>query len=49
MRFFRTCLRADPDLLKLYVARKQEIIASGLTDSLDYCHAKREFMKEVLA
>ena len=48
MRFFRACLRADPELLKLYVARKREIIASGVTDSLDYCHAKGEFIKEVL-
>ena len=48
MRFFRSCLRADPELLKLYVARKQQIIASGVTDTLDYCHAKGEFMKQVL-
>ena len=48
MRFFRACLRGDPVLLKLYVARKQEIIASGMTDSLDYCYAKGEFIKEVL-
>jgi len=48
MRFFRACLRADPDLLKLYVARKQQIIAGGVTDSFDYCQAKGEFIKEVL-
>lgn len=48
MRFFRACLRADPELLKVYVSRKQEIIASGVSDSSDYCHAKGEFMKEVL-
>ena len=48
MRFFRTCLRADPELLKLYVAKKKEIIAGGVTDSLDYCYAKGEFIKEVL-
>ena len=48
MRFFRACLRADPDLVKAYVARKREIIASGVTDSLDYCHAKGEFIREVL-
>jgi GrpB-like predicted nucleotidyltransferase (UPF0157 family) len=48
MRFFRACLRADPELLKLYVARKREIIAGGVTDSLDYCYAKGEFIKEVL-
>ena len=48
MRFFRACLRADPELLKLYVARKQEIIAGGVTDSLDYCYAKGEFIKQLL-
>ena len=48
LRFFRTCLRADPDLLNAYVARKREIIASGVTDSLDYCRIKGEFIKEVL-
>ena len=47
LRLFRTCLRADPDLVKLYVARKREIIASGVTDSLDYCCAKGAFIKEV--
>ena len=48
MRFFRTCLRADPELLQAYVARKREIIASGVTDSLDYCRIKGEFIKEML-
>jgi GrpB-like predicted nucleotidyltransferase (UPF0157 family) len=48
MRFFRACLRGDPQLLKLYVARKREIIANGVTDSLDYCYTKGEFIKEVL-
>ncbi|MHB1035001.1 MAG: GrpB family protein [Pirellulales bacterium] len=48
MRFFRTCLRADPELLRAYVARKREIIASGVTDSLEYCRIKGEFIKEVL-
>jgi GrpB-like predicted nucleotidyltransferase (UPF0157 family) len=48
MRFFRTCLRADSELLRAYVARKREIIASGVTDSLEYCRRKGEFLKEVL-
>jgi GrpB-like predicted nucleotidyltransferase (UPF0157 family) len=48
LRFFRSCLRADPGLLNAYVARKREIIASGVTDSLDYCRIKGEFIKEVL-
>jgi len=48
MRFFRTCLRADPELLGAYVARKREIVAAGVTDSLEYCGIKGEFIKEVL-
>jgi GrpB-like predicted nucleotidyltransferase (UPF0157 family) len=48
LRFFRTCLRADPELLKAYVARKREIIAGGVTDSLEYCKLKGEFIKTVL-
>ena len=48
LRFFRACLRADPGLLKGYVARKREIIDSGVEDSLDYCNAKGRFIKEVL-
>ncbi len=48
MRFFRTCLRADPELLRAYVARKREIIAGGTTDSLEHCRIKGEFIKEIL-
>lgn len=48
IRFFRTCLRADPELRKVYVARKQEIVAGGVTDSFDYCRAKDEFINAVL-
>jgi GrpB-like predicted nucleotidyltransferase (UPF0157 family) len=48
MRFFRACLRADPELLHAYVARKREIIAGGVTDSLEYCRLKGQFIKEVL-
>jgi GrpB-like predicted nucleotidyltransferase (UPF0157 family) len=48
MRFFRACLRADPELLHAYVARKREIVAGGVTDSLEYCRLKGEFIKEVL-
>jgi GrpB-like predicted nucleotidyltransferase (UPF0157 family) len=48
IRFVRACLRADPELVTAYVARKREIIASGVTDSLDYCRAKGEFIKQVL-
>lgn len=48
MRFFRACLRADPELLRAYVARKKQILASGVTDSLEYCRLKGEFIREVL-
>jgi len=48
MRFFRACLRADPELMKAYVAEKRKIIACGTTDSLAYCRAKGEFLKAVL-
>ncbi len=47
MRFFRTCLRSDPELLKLYVARKRAILAEGKTDPIEYYHAKDAFMKEL--
>jgi GrpB-like predicted nucleotidyltransferase (UPF0157 family) len=48
MRFFRACLRADPELTKAYVAEKRRIIAGGITDSLDYCLAKGKFIKAML-
>lgn len=48
LRFFRTCLRADSELLKAYVARKREILARGVTDSLEYCREKGKFIREVL-
>ncbi len=48
IRFFRTCLRADPELLRAYIACKKEIIAAGITDSLAYCRRKGEFIKAVL-
>ena len=48
MRFLRACLRADPELMKAYVAQKRKIIAIGVTDSLEYCKAKGDFLKTVL-
>jgi GrpB-like predicted nucleotidyltransferase (UPF0157 family) len=48
MRFFRACLRADPYLLKAYVAKKRGIIAQGVTDLVEYCRMKGEFFEEVL-
>jgi GrpB-like predicted nucleotidyltransferase (UPF0157 family) len=47
LRFFRACLRADPELRKAYVAKKKEIIAAGTTDPTGYSIEKREFIKEV--
>lgn len=48
MRLFRDRLRADPELVAAYVARKRQIIAGGVTDSLEYCYAKGEFVQGVL-
>lgn len=48
LRFFRACLRADPDLVKAYVACKRAILASGVTDSLEYCRRKGGFIEQVL-
>lgn len=49
MRFFRACLRADPKLVKVYVDKKKEIIAKGITDTSEYCRIKGEFLQQVLA
>jgi GrpB-like predicted nucleotidyltransferase (UPF0157 family) len=48
MRFFRTCLRADPELLRAYVAKKRALITAGVTDPLEYCRQKGAFIKDVL-
>ena len=47
MRFFRACLRGDPELVRAYVGRKREIIAAGVTDSVEYSRIKGEFLKAV--
>jgi GrpB-like predicted nucleotidyltransferase (UPF0157 family) len=49
LRAFRDRLRADPALVAAYVARKQAILAAGITDSLDYSYAKGPFIRDVLA
>jgi GrpB-like predicted nucleotidyltransferase (UPF0157 family) len=49
LRAFRDRLRADPQLIDAYVARKREIIAAGVTDSVDYCIAKGGFVQDCLA
>jgi GrpB-like predicted nucleotidyltransferase (UPF0157 family) len=48
MRFFRTCLRADPELARAYMARKRQILKAGVTDRLEYVRQKGEFIQEVL-
>jgi GrpB-like predicted nucleotidyltransferase (UPF0157 family) len=48
LRRFRDQLRADPDLVAAYVAAKRSILASGVTDSLDYCYRKGDFVTQVL-
>ncbi|HYK17793.1 MAG TPA: GrpB family protein [Bryobacteraceae bacterium] len=46
---FRDALRSDPSLRRAYEADKQRILASGVTDSLDYCYAKGEFITSTLS
>jgi GrpB-like predicted nucleotidyltransferase (UPF0157 family) len=48
-RVFRDALHGNPDLMDAYMARKQEIIAAGITDSTDYAKTKGSFCQEVLA
>lgn len=45
---FRQRLRSEPDLRQAYVARKRAIIASGVSDSLEYCYAKGKFVDEAI-
>jgi GrpB-like predicted nucleotidyltransferase (UPF0157 family) len=48
MRWFRNRLRADPALVAAYVAAKRAILADGVTDPVDYCLRKGEFVAGVL-
>lgn len=48
MRFFRTCLRADPELLRAYVERKRELLAAGAIDPAEYARLKAKFVQSVL-
>jgi GrpB-like predicted nucleotidyltransferase (UPF0157 family) len=45
---FRDALRRDPDLRCAYESEKERIIASGTTDSLEYCYAKGAFIAQAL-
>lgn len=47
-RAFRDALLGSPELVHAYVARKREILAAGITDSLDYTHEKSPFCQDVL-
>jgi GrpB-like predicted nucleotidyltransferase (UPF0157 family) len=48
LRYFRDCLRADRELLAAYVAFKKKILASGVSDPVDYAVAKGEFIRQCL-
>lgn len=48
LRAFRDRLRNDAALLAAYVERKREIIAAGVTDSVEYSYGKGEFISAVL-
>jgi GrpB-like predicted nucleotidyltransferase (UPF0157 family) len=48
LRTFRDRLRTDPNLVDAYVARKQEIIVTGITDTAEYARAKGPFVEKVL-
>jgi putative acetyltransferase len=48
LRRFRDRLRADPNLVAAYVGAKKAILASGVTDSVDYCIHKGEFVQQAL-
>ena len=49
LRAFRDRLRTDTRLVAAYVAQKQEIIASGIIDSVAYAIAKGLFVQKALA
>lgn len=48
LRYFRDCLRADPELRAAYVAFKKKLLAQGVSDSVDYAIAKGEFIRQCL-
>ncbi len=48
LRRFRDRLRADPNLVAAYVGAKKAILASGVTDSVDPCIHKGEFVQQAL-
>jgi GrpB-like predicted nucleotidyltransferase (UPF0157 family) len=48
LRYFRDCLRADPELRRAYVKFKKKLLAQGISDSVDYAVAKGEFIRQCL-
>ena len=48
LRYFRDCLRADPELRQAYVKFKKKLLAQGISDSVDYAIAKGEFIRQCL-
>ena len=48
LRRFRDVLRADSPLRDSYQSRKRLILESGASSSLDYTHAKGEFINAVI-
>jgi putative acetyltransferase len=48
IRAFRDRLRAEPGLVAEYVAVKKALLAAGVTDPVDYCNCKGEFITAAL-
>jgi GrpB-like predicted nucleotidyltransferase (UPF0157 family) len=48
IRFFRSCLRADGELVRAYVQHKRGIISSGVSQQAEYCRQKAAFLQMVL-
>ena len=46
---FRDILREDDSLMRAYISCKNQILQSGIADSLKYCRAKQAFIENVLA
>ncbi len=46
---FRDALRGDPELRGAYENTKEQILASGIIDSLDYSKAKESFITAILS
>ncbi len=49
LRAFRDRLCDDSALLACYVERKRQIIAAGVTDTVDYSYSKGEFISAALS